>query len=399
LLAKLRHGNVDGAKGAKAAIKRIVGRIRKAWPKVKILVRGDSGFARPNLMNWCEANHVDTIFGLARNTVLLHKARKVRSRAAVEFMATGKTALAFGHFTHRTRSKSWTRPRHVIAKVLHQAGREQRCRFLVTSLDWNSPRVAEALREARDAWEGDGQTPPRDLMPRVIYEAIYCPRGDMENRIKECQLDLFGHRASAHAFKANQTRLILAGFAYVLMTQLRLRPDGHRPGQGRARHHPPEAPQDRRPGHHLGAADQDRHARCLSHPGDLLHRLAILGASVSLPPPPKTENASNFLRKNGSVCLFPETFSFISCARATICPVSPSAPPGPRTRPRKNPDRRPKSGRRTRRKKSGDGSGITSQSFEQVLLCPPALVERTHRCTPFVEFTRCPSMKELAHSH
>jgi len=125
--------------------------------------------------------------------------------------------------THMTRSKSWTRPRHVIVKVLHRAEREQRCRFLVTSLDWDSPQVADALREARDAWEGDGQTPPRDLMPRVIYEAISCPRGDMENRIKECQLDLFGHRASAHAFKANQTRLILAGFAYVLMTQLRLR--------------------------------------------------------------------------------------------------------------------------------------------------------------------------------
>ncbi|SDF11832.1 IS1380 family transposase, partial [Rhodospira trueperi] len=210
LLAKLRHGNVDGAKGAKAAIKRIVGRIRKAWPTVQILVRGDSGFARPNLMSWCEANGVDYIFGLARNTVLLHKARKVRSRAAVDFMATGRTALAFGHFTHMTRSKSWTRPRHVIVKVLHRAGREQRCRFLVTSLDWNSKPVIEAMRQARDAREQTDQEPPRDLMPRVIYEAIYCPRGDMENRIKECQLDLFGHRASAHAFKANQTRLILA---------------------------------------------------------------------------------------------------------------------------------------------------------------------------------------------
>jgi len=76
----------------------------KAWPTVQILVRGDSGFARPNLMTWCEANPVDYIFGLARNTVLLHKARKVRSRAAVDFMATGETALAFGHFTHKAYS-------------------------------------------------------------------------------------------------------------------------------------------------------------------------------------------------------------------------------------------------------------------------------------------------------
>ena len=222
LLSKLRHGNVDGAEGAKAAIKRVVGNIRRHWPKVEILVRGDSGFARTNLMNWCEANGVDYIFGLPRNDYLLHKARKVRSRAAVDFLATGKTAAVFGHFYHMTRSGTWKRPRHVIAKVLHLAGKEQRCRFLVTSLDWNAPAVIEAMRQAREPLENQGGKAPRDLLARVIYDAIYCPRGDMENRIKDCQLDLFGHRASAHAFKTNQTRLILAGFAYVLMTQLRL---------------------------------------------------------------------------------------------------------------------------------------------------------------------------------
>jgi phosphatidylserine/phosphatidylglycerophosphate/cardiolipin synthase-like enzyme len=99
-------------------------------------------------------------------------------------MATGTKAQVFGHFTHRTLSKSWKRLRHVIVKVLHKADREQRCRFLVTSLDWNSPRVIDAMREARRKGE---EKEPRDLMPRVIYDAIYCPRGDMENRIKECQ--------------------------------------------------------------------------------------------------------------------------------------------------------------------------------------------------------------------
>ncbi|WP_406567275.1 IS1380 family transposase [Azospirillum fermentarium] len=222
LLSKLRHGNVDGAEGAKSALKRVVGNIRRHWPQVGILVRGDSGFARTNLMNWCEANGVDYIFGLPRNDYLLHKARKVRSRAAVDFMATGKTAAVFGHFYHMTRSGSWNKPRHVIAKVLHLSGQDQRCRFLVTSLDWNSPEVLDAMRQARDAPENQANTLPKDLLARVIYEAIYCPRGDMENRIKDCQLDLFGHRTSAHAFKTNQTRLILAGFAYVLMTQLRL---------------------------------------------------------------------------------------------------------------------------------------------------------------------------------
>jgi hypothetical protein len=223
LLAKLRPGNVDGAKGAKAAVKRVVGRIRKQWPKPRILVRGDSGFARENLMSWCEANGVDYILGLPRNSYLLHRARKIRSRAALAFLETNAVAKVFGHFTHRTKSESWTRSRHVIAKVLHRDGQEQRCRFLVTSLDWNSPHVIEAMRQARNSLEENEQAEPKDLMPRVMYDAIYCPRGDMENRIKECQLDLFGRRASGHAFSTNQTRLILAGFAYVLMTQLRLR--------------------------------------------------------------------------------------------------------------------------------------------------------------------------------
>lgn len=200
----------------------MVWNIRRHWPQVEILVRGDSGFARTNLMNWCEANGVDYIFGLPRNEYLLHKARKIRSRAAVEFLATGETAEVFGHFYHQTRSGTWNKPRHVIAKVRRHGQKERRCRFLVTSLDWNSPAVIEAMRNTRDTLENQGDAPPRDLLPRTIYDAVYCPRGDMENRIKDCQLDLFGHRASAHAFKTNQTRLILAGFAYVLMTQLRL---------------------------------------------------------------------------------------------------------------------------------------------------------------------------------
>jgi hypothetical protein len=122
LLAKLRHGNVDGAKGAKGAIKRIVTRIRKSWPKVDILVRGDSGFVRENLMRWREANGVEYILGLPRNTVLVHRARKIRSRAAPRFLETNATTQAFGHFTHRTKSGSWNRSRHVIVKVLHKEG-------------------------------------------------------------------------------------------------------------------------------------------------------------------------------------------------------------------------------------------------------------------------------------
>ena len=219
LLAQLRPSDIDGAKGARNVIRRIVRQIRDHWPKVKILVRGDSGFVRENLLRWCEANRVDYIFGLARNDYLLRKATKVRGRAAMAMVKSNRSVTAFSHFTHMPLSRTWARPRHVIAKVLHKPGSEQRCRFLVTSLDWNSDWVMPELKKVRDASDG---APDRDALPRAIYEKIYCPRGDMENRIKDCQLDLFGKRASAHRYRANQLRLLLAGFAYVLMTQLRL---------------------------------------------------------------------------------------------------------------------------------------------------------------------------------
>ncbi len=164
LLSKLRPGNVDGAEGAKATIKRVVGNIRRHWPQVSILVRGDSGFARANLMNWCEANGVDYIFGLPHNDYLLHKARKIRSRAAMAFLATGETAELFGNFHHQTRSGNWARPRHVIAKVLHRSEKEQSCRFLVTSLDWNALAVIDSMAQARDRAESQGDKPPRDRL-------------------------------------------------------------------------------------------------------------------------------------------------------------------------------------------------------------------------------------------
>ena len=174
--------------------------IRERWPNVDILLRGDSGFARENLMRWCEGNAVDYVFGLARNEVLLKKARHARSKAAMAMIETGQPVRAYGDFHHMTKSRSWARPRRVIAKVEHKPGHEQRCRFLVTSLNRH-------------------QVPPRQL-----YEDIYCPRGDMENRIKDCQLDLFADRMSAHAYKANQVRLIFAAFAYVLIDGIRASP-------------------------------------------------------------------------------------------------------------------------------------------------------------------------------
>lgn len=211
LLAQLRPGNIDAAQGARNVIKRIVARIRSRWPDVKILLRGDSGFVRENLVRWCERNRVDYIFGLARNGYLLHKARKIRSRAAVEMVDSNAPVEMFGHFSHRPRSKTWAKPRQVVCKVLHRPGQEQRVRFLVTSLDWDNDWAIPEMRQFDD----------KDALPRALYQNIYCPRGDMENRIKDCQLDLFGNRASAHCYRANQLRLLLAGFAYVLVTYLR----------------------------------------------------------------------------------------------------------------------------------------------------------------------------------
>ncbi len=214
LLAQLRPGNVDGARGARNVIRRIINRIRQSWPNVRILVRGDAGFLRENLLRWCEANAVDYICGLARNDYLLRKAQKTRGHAARDMIRAGKTITRFGAFTHCPRTRTWAKPRQVIVKVRHKPGEDKHCRFLVTSIDHSSRWTAEAMRK--------GNHEGKQAVPEAIHDSIYCPRGDMENRIKDCQLDLFGNRANHHDYRANQLRLILAGFAYLLMTRLRL---------------------------------------------------------------------------------------------------------------------------------------------------------------------------------
>ena len=195
LLAQRRPANIDGARGARNQIRRIVAMIRERWPKVDIVLRGDSGFARENLMRWCEGNAVDYVFGLARNDVLLKKAQRVRGKAAIAMNRPAGPCLR--RFPPHHQIQNLGPARRVIAKVEHKPGHEQRCRFLVTSLDRH-------------------QVPPREL-----YEDTWCPRGDMENRIKDCQLDLFANRMSAHGYKANQLRLLLAAFAYVLIDGIR----------------------------------------------------------------------------------------------------------------------------------------------------------------------------------
>ena len=195
LAAKLRRSNIDAAAGAVEEVERIVGQIRARWPRVQILLRADSGFAREPLMAWCEANRVDYVFGLARNDRLTERIANELTWAEEESASAGRPARRFADFLWTTRT-SWSRRRRVVAKAEWTRGGPNP-RFVVTSL----------RAGAVDA--------------RTLYEAIYCARGDLENRIKGCQLDLFADRTSAATMRANQLRLWFAAMAYVLLCALR----------------------------------------------------------------------------------------------------------------------------------------------------------------------------------
>jgi hypothetical protein len=195
LCAKLRTADQDGAAGAVEAVERIVGQIRTRWPQTQIVLRADSGFARQDLMAWCEAHGVDYVLGLARNARLIRAIGASMQQAQAQHQATGRPARVFQELTYRTR-KSWSATRRVVAKAEVLPGKTNP-RFVVTSLR------------------------TQDWAARTLYEDLYCARGEMENRIKECQLDLFADRTSAATFRANQLRLWLASFAYVLIEALR----------------------------------------------------------------------------------------------------------------------------------------------------------------------------------
>jgi hypothetical protein len=199
LAAKLRRSNIDASAGAVEEVARIVAHIRARWPRVRIVLRADGGFAREALMAWCEENRVDYLFGLARTSRLVEQIHIELAWAEHDAEATGRPARRFADFRWTTR-ESWSRRRRVVAKAEWMPGRGAKGanpRFVVTSI--------KAVRA--DA--------------RMLYEQMYCARGEMENRIKECQLDLFADRTSAATMRANQLRLWFASMAYVLVTALR----------------------------------------------------------------------------------------------------------------------------------------------------------------------------------
>jgi hypothetical protein len=195
LAAKLRPSDIDAGAGSVEEVARIVRQIRTRWPFVRILLRADSGFAREALMAWCEQNRVDYLFGLARNARLVAMIEEELAAARAAAEKTGRPARRFKDFQWSTLD-SWSQERRVVAKAEWTQG-EANPRFVVTSL-----KRAEAAA-------------------RQLYEDTYCARGEMENRIKECQLDLFADRTSAWSMQANQLRLWFASMAYVLVSSLR----------------------------------------------------------------------------------------------------------------------------------------------------------------------------------
>ena len=191
LVAYLRPSKIDAAKHSRAILKLLVRRFREVWPKVKIIFRGDSGFCRWKLLRWCDKHDIGYIVGLAQNAVLKRLAEPHLQLAEEQFEQTGQKQRIFGESQYA--AATWDRKRRVIIKAEHNS-QGSNPRFVVTNLS------------------GD---------PQGLYDDLYCQRGDMENRIKEQQLDLFAGRTSCHEFLANQFRLLLSSAAYVLIESLR----------------------------------------------------------------------------------------------------------------------------------------------------------------------------------
>jgi hypothetical protein len=195
LCAKLRPADIDASAGSVQELERIVAHIRSRWPQVQILVRGDSGFCREELMAWCEAHGVDYLLGLAKNKRLKAAIVDELEQAKQQFQQTGQPARVFKDFSYQT-LESWSRARRVVGKAEYLSKGENP-RFVVSSL------------------------PALSVDARTLYEQTYCARGDMENRIKEQQLFLFADRTSCQAMRANQLRLWFSAVAYTLLVVLR----------------------------------------------------------------------------------------------------------------------------------------------------------------------------------
>jgi len=191
LVSYLRPSNIDGAKHAWAILSLLVKRLRQTWPDVHIIFRGDSGFCRHKMFNWCERNNVSYIVGIAKNNRLNEQSKKLHQKARRQFEETEEKQRLFGEVYYA--AQTWSRRRRVIAKAEHNRKGENP-RYIVTNL------------------AGD---------PQELYDKVYCARGEMENRIKEQQMCLFADRTSCMNWLPNQLRLLLSGLAYTLFEAIR----------------------------------------------------------------------------------------------------------------------------------------------------------------------------------
>jgi hypothetical protein len=191
LVSYLRPSNLDAARHSWAILKLLVQRLRQTWPEVKIVFRGDSGFCRWKMLRWCERHQVKYLIGLAQNARLRARIAAPLAQAEAEHQRTKEKVRLFTELAYA--AGTWDKPRRVIAKAEH-TDKGSNPRFVVTNL------------------EGDAQ---------VLYDEVYCARGEMENRIKEQQLGLFADRTSCHDWWANQFRLLLSSCAYVLVEAIR----------------------------------------------------------------------------------------------------------------------------------------------------------------------------------
>lgn len=225
LVSYLRPSSVGAAHHARGITKLLVNKIRSRWPGVRIILRGDSGFAIERLMRWCDKNDVGYVFGLQKNSVLVGKIACELTRARIKHAAHGGRQACFKWFRYRT-TKSWDRHRWVVGKA-EFSGKGPNPRFVVTNLPsnegiidetWHRPLIGgKQLRRLKDP--GTLCSVAHD--PEEFYRTMYCMRGEMENRIKEQQLCLFADRTSCTRFLANQFRLLLSSFSYVLLDGLR----------------------------------------------------------------------------------------------------------------------------------------------------------------------------------
>ena len=191
LCAYLRPSRIDGAQHAAAILKLLVKRLRQAWPEVRIIFRGDSGFCRQRIINWCERAGVHYIVGLARNARLQAQVEYAEQALKDQYECTGAKQRLVGEFSYA--AQSWPHARRVVTRL--EWG-EQGCnpRFVVTSL------------------AGE---------PQALYDGLYCQRGEAENRIKEAQVGLFATRTSCRHLRTNQLRMLLGALGYVLIERLR----------------------------------------------------------------------------------------------------------------------------------------------------------------------------------